>query len=1419
MPVKENLFLLAGEGPSLRVFHHESKELRLVYHAFNSQVIHDIIARELSESSEHAEVSVEVLVGGGRCMRMIKLSFQLGDIRKVRVSAFTDPYVGHDWVVDACFLPLVDSTNAAASGTRAVFLTDQNVLFSVQLHHGPDFTIPSRLHVATAAAGPPSVLYSAHIKIIGSGQLLVATGTVFGAVSLWSTSIEDVLAKSGTSRARPSLYSFPGHEGSVFGVRISEVFRDSSENGPRRFMASCSDDRSIRIWDISEVIQRSQTALDDENKFTVEETGFSNPDAVAKSTGTGRVASAMGHLSRIWSLRFLPGQDQVQRLLSFGEDATVQEWVLPPKNLLQSMDNPSSLTFAYNYGFHSGKNIWSADLCTYNGSHLVATGGSDGRIVSSIIPSEDSYIPGMHHSRWKILQVGNDQSHGTPICIKQSTHGSGTSDSILAARLAFLGMGGNWKLARSLKSALSAYPSGTFTGKAKFMSRAPTDEAYDAEYLYLEEGTLVTEKGLSIHGSRHYAYRYQEETATISAWFVKVDDPEAVDYLFHKIEFEEKSSNDLSHEDSQPMKATGHHLCVDDFYDAEYKFDWRGERFGSWSIGYSVKGPKKDYTTNAIYTLENDDPNSNNETPSRLRGLIATFDLPLNIGEKDMLDDREDSFKGYAWISSRQFLATTSHGRILLGILQESNSVEDSIVSTMSRSRSNVNVSWSHIALLPELRSYSVITSIPSCGLAILGSSHGEIFCYKAFDNSIELLTNIPKKVSAAFANVSEDTNQVFVAIISPDPKIAFVLVIDGIGENRGPIRLIKSFVLDLPPAFVVTAFNMFGQNQILMALGSRSGALALFKIELSGDNNAMSTLRHAHGRDAITSINKMALENGDGEQTQYIQSTGRDGQYAIHRVSNTEDTTRTPKVFAVQKVHVSRPPFGPNIEGARYFPKEKQLLIWGFRSTKFIVWNATKQQEIMNVDCGGSHRSWSYVVDEGATGGGRLVWTKSSTCHVHSQSRASHEILQPGSHGREITAMATTVFRDESGGVHRMLATGAEDTTIRIAWLSDDDDDDVSDYNHRLSQFATLNKHTTGVQGLKWSPMGNYLFTAGGCEEFFVWKVQPIPGYHPGVLCHSVCKSVTEAKDLRIMDFDIMAVSDEKGSSPVDNFLVVTVYSDSSIRAWLFDANKPEHKFSLLFTGTYSTCCLTQIRIVTLEVEIYAIAAGTDGHMMLWRMTQALIDGGLEYNNGEVIYLPNVPRPTTCQELAWERRIPLHQSSIQSMTVVNISKVDILLATGGDDNALAFTRLSLDTDNPINSSPPVIPSAHAGAITAIQHTTLPPPPNSSSEAETEARIIHTFRLFTTSTDQRLKTWIVTFDPSQRGVEGLDINRTDDVHSTVADVHCMELLVGSEDGGGDGGGEGEREERRKEKERPRVSVCLAGVGIEIVNVE
>lgn len=199
--------------------------------------------------------------------------------------------------------------------------------------------------------------------------------------------------------------------------------------------------------------------------------------------------------------------------------------------------------------------------------------------------------------------------------LREDTHNialAGLTGTRFIARAVFRSLLGTWRLERDLDSKLTSHPSGHFSGTAQFLLRKKTSHGLQCasngtptpvdeeglEYLYIEEGDFKTESGFGFRATRRYIWRYDEKRDVLSVWFVKPEGLKTADYLFHEIEFKqpEEGTRDAG------WKAGAGHLCIDDFYDVEYGFKFQAVNLKEWSVGYNVKGPKKDYTIQGSYT-------------------------------------------------------------------------------------------------------------------------------------------------------------------------------------------------------------------------------------------------------------------------------------------------------------------------------------------------------------------------------------------------------------------------------------------------------------------------------------------------------------------------------------------------------------------------------------------------------------------------------------------------------------------------------------------------------------------------------------------------------------------------------------------------------------------------------------------------
>ena len=672
----------------------------------------------------------------------------------------------------------------------------------------------------------------------------------------------------------------------------------------------------------------------------------------------------------------------------------------------------------------------------------------------------------------------------------------------------------------------------------------------------------------------------------------------------------------------------------------------------------------------------------------------------------------KDGFNRYAFTSENQVIATTNCGRVLVGDI-------------------DADVVWSE-AFLPEtscldLKNYTVIEGFPEIGIAFLAGSNGTIFAYQT-GQRIQVAGKVEGKVLDMFKIFDVKTSSYELLVTELASRVATLFNI-GHSSTAAP-QMTYSKSCNLPHKFLVTSA---GRADGLLALGARSGILAMYETSRSADPIDIWTPPKDSPSDAIATILPLKASDSIAGSVGHFLTTERTGCYSVFSCRTTSGSNDTFAGSIVSRVHHSRLPLGPMVEAAWF--RNGELYFYGFKSKSFVVWNESQHYEVLNVDCGGAHRSYAYCPSS-TSSGGHFVYTKASRLYLHSQRSPSHAILKQGGHGREIKASAVTT--DGS-----LIATGAEDTAIRI-WRYNNADMELDSGFDCLS---IIEKHTTGIQHLKWY-QSKYLFSSGGNEEFFIWAIRPIPGFGIGVVCEASYPDRSADGDLRIMSFDVTEITVD--SEDRDDLLISLAFSDSTIRTYSYSKAKG---FKLLAIGRYTSSCLTQLRHVQiLDGHMFFLTAATDGNITLWR--------------GDISNRNNLETQGTARHVIISSKM-IHQSTIKSLDMT-VSASHFVAATGGDDNALAVSVYPTQCLQESHVRPKIfiLRSAHAAAITALSIVFL-----------TDQNRL---RIITSGNDQRVKTWQVRLDLGMKSDPNresqLELSQVGDVFTSVADVGDLSIV-------------------------------------------
>ena len=367
--------VLVGQGSSVKVISLDTHDCFVEAQVFATQTIHGIVHNRPAST----EADFAILLWGGRSIMICKAKISPQyDVQDLEIGSEIQ---ASDWILQAVFVApwgsIIPPTAALVTAHNTIHLLNQKADAA---------DLETQYHIEDIADGPKSILYSCSIVALTSGVLLVASGTVFGEILVWSCTNENDASSHGISTWNSRTHhAFRGHQGSVFGVAISQQIPGSG-HASTRFLASCSDDRTIQIWNIGAcladddgTVRRRFETLPAENY----ETGFGVAEASNGSDQSLPAASIYAHASRIWNVNFIYSDilPSTLYLVSQGEDATLQQWHVPYS--LNPLTKSVELDWISRDHFHSGKNIWSSAFWTSKDRKCwLLTGGADGSIIS-----------------------------------------------------------------------------------------------------------------------------------------------------------------------------------------------------------------------------------------------------------------------------------------------------------------------------------------------------------------------------------------------------------------------------------------------------------------------------------------------------------------------------------------------------------------------------------------------------------------------------------------------------------------------------------------------------------------------------------------------------------------------------------------------------------------------------------------------------------------------------------------------------------------------------------------------------------------------------------------------------------------------------------------------------------------------------
>ncbi|RHZ62125.1 tRNA (34-2'-O)-methyltransferase regulator RTT10 [Aspergillus thermomutatus] len=717
--------------------------------------------------------------------------------------------------------------------------------------------------------------------------------------------------------------------------------------------------------------------------------------------------------------------------------------------------------------------------------------------------------------------------------------------------------------------------------------------------------------------------------------------------------------------------------------------------------------------------------------------------ITVSSDSQNTVPARERSFKAFAFISPKLFVATTFQGEIQLGSIRADGGKGQLIFKET-------------LHVQEDLRSFSVITSLPHKGVALLGNAHGLIRLYTHGTRSLNQIVQADgRPLQLYFLGYDTDASEgsatlSFVTSYATLRKAdLFQVTMQANAEPK-----VNKTELSLPHGMEVSYASWISSQYL--AFGIKSGALLVYRVAETGGSlqPIMCTLR-VHGREGVNEITQFSSLFEEAEPSRdYFMTCGRDGDYCIHELEALGGMA-----VRLRTIHRSSPAVSFNIEGFYVDKKSQDFMLYGFQSTEFILWNETTHTEVARVDCGGARRMWAFHPSHETSGAGLLLWSQSGFNALRIQA-GINRTLRAGGHGREIKSMEVSPSTPER---ETLIATGAEDTHLRIfapvpqrnetSWGS-------------FKCLRVLRDHTAGVQQVTWSTDGKTLFSSAGFEELFVWKVRQVPSFGLATVLAASSPKDDPVSELRVTSFDVLDVKEDTDSG----FLLCLTLSNSTIKIFHYSSLADGGRFTLLARGAYTSNCLTQVRFLVEGSSIGLITASTDGHFTLWHLNPVLEPYYTISTSTLRLKQPVATLSISPPKIACENRYQIHSNSIKSLEMARISAKTSLVLAGGDDNALTLTLLSVDftdADAGNHVCTITIPDAHAASITTIKILE-----QRQSDSQGKAQIIFA----SSGNDHRVKVWWAEVNATQSGAEAIQVGNLVDQYSAVADISSLDLI-------------------------------------------
>lgn len=496
-------------------------------------------------------------------------------------------------------------------------------------------------------------------------------------------------------------------------------------------------------------------------------------------------------------------------------------------------------------------------------------------------------------------------------------------------------------------------------------------------------------------------------------------------------------------------------------------------------------------------------------------------------------------------------------------------------------------------------------------------------------------------------------------------------------------------------------------------------------------------SISKAHGKKTVTHI----LLNEDGS----VYTAGRDGYYrhfAVEHeaVSGGSGGGGSAGGQALVSTCLGKHRVNAKLDWIVRLEKHNGCLVaLGFEKDHFVCIDTTTGVELCRISCGGGHRSWGFASGSNMAYNHVFVFIRNSLVNSSSISpsagpgRAYPAVVHPGLGGREVSTVKLLRWWPDAAPMPiTVMITSGEDCFIRLSVLS-------AENGAIQGKPVSIKADSSSIRTLAIS--GSVLFAAGGKGVVKCWRLSIEGGATPSALAAPLVEWPPSywkpVPDYRIMSVDAFELGGRWHGAVIarsdGNVQFLRVNEDTCRVEELGLSDKP------------ARCQLSAAHIYVAGARRggdagvgggarFAAAGGTDGFVSIWRVTDVFSKSEETFAAGGTAAVAPVVRHR------------LHQSGVNALELTLLGgnaaagTVEVLVVTGGDDNALAAAVVQLPLAA-VGGSCVVLrdyrlDSAHGASITGIQLDA------SSSRA------------LTVAADGRLSVWKYNCNGSVTGGQG-----------------------------------------------------------------